>query len=95
MSAGYYIREASQGVGVTLLTASETEHNQSKQAAKNANITERCDYPENMTLKEVEKAHILNVVELNNGNKSAAARQLGVARKTLERKFKEWNGGFE
>ncbi len=80
---------------IPLLTASETEHNQSKQAAKNANITERCDYPENMTLKEVEKAHILNVVELNNGNKSAAARQLGVARKTLERKFKEWNGGFE
>ncbi|MGF1762139.1 sigma-54-dependent transcriptional regulator [Aliivibrio kagoshimensis] len=49
------------------------------------------DYPEQWLLKEVEKAHIIKVVSANDGNKSAAARQLGVARKTLERKFKEWN----
>lgn len=47
-------------------------------------------YPNNWSLKEVEKAHICQVVELHDGNKSAAARDLGVARKTLERKFKEW-----
>lgn len=47
-------------------------------------------YPTNWTLKEVEKAHIMQVVDSHEGNKSAAARQLGVARKTLERKYKEW-----
>ena len=49
------------------------------------------EYPDQWTLKEVEKKHIITVVDLHDGNKSAAARQLGVARKTLERKFKEWS----
>ncbi|MGF1684694.1 sigma-54-dependent transcriptional regulator [Photobacterium minamisatsumaniensis] len=47
-------------------------------------------YPSDWTLKEVEKAHIMQVVDSHQGNKSAAARQLGVARKTLERKYKDW-----
>ncbi|WP_305370510.1 sigma-54-dependent transcriptional regulator [Photobacterium leiognathi] len=47
-------------------------------------------YPTDWTLKDVEKAHIMQVVDSHDGNKSAAARQLGVARKTLERKYKEW-----
>ncbi|WP_434361430.1 sigma-54 dependent transcriptional regulator [Parasalinivibrio latis] len=47
-------------------------------------------YPEDWPLKDVERAHIEKVVERYSGNKSAAARDLGVARKTLERKFKEW-----
>ncbi|QUM75444.1 sigma-54-dependent Fis family transcriptional regulator [Moritella sp. 24] len=47
-------------------------------------------YPTTWTLKEVEKAHIMQVVDSHEGNKSAAARKLGVARKTLERKYKEW-----
>lgn len=47
-------------------------------------------YPDDWSLKEVEKAHIQQVVDAHDGNKSAAARRLGVARKTLERKFKEW-----
>lgn len=42
-------------------------------------------------LDEVEKLHILKVLEAENGNKSAAARILGVSRKTLERKVKAWN----
>jgi len=41
-------------------------------------------------LDEVEKHHILTVLEQENGNKSAAARILGVSRKTLERKVKAW-----
>ncbi|NMU47090.1 sigma-54-dependent Fis family transcriptional regulator, partial [Vibrio parahaemolyticus] len=45
--------------------------------------------------KEVEKAHIKQVVNLHEGNKSAAARDLGVARKTLERKYKEWDSEDE
>lgn len=47
-------------------------------------------YPLNWTLKEVEKDHIIQVVDNNDGNKSAAARELGVSRKTLDRKYKEW-----
>ncbi len=48
-------------------------------------------YPNSWTLKEVERAHIEQLVKYHDGNKSAAARELGVARKTLERKFKEWS----
>ena len=47
-------------------------------------------YPLEWPLADVEKAHILQVVASFDGNKSAASRVLGVARKTLERKFKEW-----
>ncbi|MGL5293652.1 MAG: helix-turn-helix domain-containing protein, partial [Aeromonas sp.] len=47
-------------------------------------------YPLGWPLAEVERAHILQVVASHEGNKSAASRVLGVARKTLERKFKEW-----
>ncbi|WP_273543641.1 helix-turn-helix domain-containing protein, partial [Aeromonas veronii] len=47
-------------------------------------------YPLAWPLAEVEKAHILQVVASHDGNKSAASRVLGVARKTLDRKFKEW-----
>lgn len=48
-------------------------------------------YPNTWTLKDVEKAHIEQLVSFHDGNKSAASRDLGVARKTLERKYKEWN----
>ncbi|KJY81519.1 Fis family transcriptional regulator [Vibrio galatheae] len=48
-------------------------------------------YPNSWSLKQVEKAHIQQLVDHHDGNKSAAARVLGVARKTLERKFKEWD----
>ncbi|MDA0147582.1 sigma-54-dependent transcriptional regulator [Vibrio sp. LaRot3] len=48
-------------------------------------------YPNSWTLKEVEKSHIQQLVDFHDGNKSAASRDLGVARKTLERKYKEWD----
>lgn len=48
-------------------------------------------YPNDWTLKSVEKSHIQQVVAHCDGNKSAASRILGVARKTLERKYKEWD----
>ncbi len=47
-------------------------------------------YPNEWSLKEVERAHIQQLVDFHAGNKSAAARDLGVARKTLERKYKDW-----
>lgn len=43
-------------------------------------------------LEDVEKHHILKVLKIENGNKSAAARQLGISRKTLERKVTAWRG---
>lgn len=52
--------------------------------------TSPADYPGDLTLAEVERRHILKVVELAGGNKSEAARRLGVSRKTLERKFRTW-----
>ncbi len=47
--------------------------------------------PLSWSLAEVEKHHILRVLESNAGNKSRAARRLGVSRKTLERKLKRWS----
>jgi len=48
-------------------------------------------YPPNWTLDEVEKAHILMVLSQVSGNKSEAARRLGVSRKTMERKTLQWD----
>ena len=44
-------------------------------------------YPEDWTLEQVKHHHMTRVLEASNGNKSAAARRLGVSRKTLERKL--------
>lgn len=41
-------------------------------------------------LEDVEKRHILTILEMEGGNKSAAARRLGISRKTLERKVQAW-----
>jgi len=44
-------------------------------------------YPLDWTLEEVKQAHIERVLARNLGNRSATARQLGVSRKTLERRL--------
>lgn len=44
-----------------------------------------------LSLEEVEKAHILSVLKAAENNKSEAARRLGISRKTLERKLKAWD----
>jgi len=41
-------------------------------------------------LDEIEKNHILKVLAENRGNKSSAAKVLGISRKTLDRKTKVW-----
>jgi DNA-binding NtrC family response regulator len=46
-----------------------------------------------LSLREVEKRHILHVVADCAGNRSEAARRLGLSRRTLERKFAEWAAG--
>ncbi|TVP85119.1 MAG: sigma-54-dependent Fis family transcriptional regulator, partial [Thioalkalivibrio sp.] len=43
-----------------------------------------------LTLADVEKQHILSVLDGCRGNKSEAARKLGVSRKTLDRKLQLW-----
>jgi DNA-binding protein Fis len=41
-----------------------------------------------MTLSEIERAHIVNVLRMTDGNKTRAAQVLGVARSTLNEKIK-------
>lgn len=45
------------------------------------------DYPLDWTLEQVKLHHMERVLEASDGNKSAAARRLGISRKTLERKL--------
>ncbi|MBD3609422.1 MAG: sigma-54-dependent Fis family transcriptional regulator [Gammaproteobacteria bacterium] len=47
-------------------------------------------YPAGWTMDNVEKAHMQKVLQEVNGNKSEAARRLGVSRKTMERKTAQW-----
>ena len=46
-----------------------------------------------LRLKNAEKTHILRVLAQNDGNRSAAAKILGVSRSTLKRKLREWRVG--
>ncbi|MHB1353599.1 MAG: sigma-54 interaction domain-containing protein, partial [Thiobacillus sp.] len=48
--------------------------------------------PASATLEDMEKQHILQVLGKVAGNKSEAARILGISRKTLERKCSLWQG---
>ena len=45
---------------------------------------------DDLTLASFEHRHIRAVLELSAGNKSKAARRLGISRKTLERKLRRW-----
>jgi DNA-binding NtrC family response regulator len=42
------------------------------------------------SLEDIQRTHILNALLAAGGNKTVAARNLGVSRKTVERKLKEW-----
>ena len=54
-----------------------------------ASSSQATGFPPNWSLAEVEKHHIRSVVGTVGGNKSEAARRLGISRKTLERKMRE------
>lgn len=44
------------------------------------------------TLDDVERRHILAVLEELGGNRDEASRRLGVSRKTIDRKLSSWHG---
>ena len=46
--------------------------------------------PADLPLDEVEKATILKTLEMSGGNKSEAARRLGITRRTLHKKLKKY-----
>lgn len=48
------------------------------------------DMPELLTLEEVERRHVLRVLEACNGNRTDAAKMLGLDRKTLYLKLLRW-----
>lgn len=52
-------------------------------------VTEGGGYPPGLPLAEVERDHILKTLEACGGNRSEAARQLGIGRNTLARKLKD------
>ena len=51
------------------------------------------DLPELLTLEEVERRHVLRVFDACNGNRTDAAKMLGLDRKTLYRKLLRWGVG--
>jgi two-component system response regulator HydG len=48
------------------------------------------DMPELLTLEEIERRHVLRVLEACDGNRTDAAKMLGLDRKTLYRKLLRW-----
>ena len=86
------VRELKNVVERSLLlntTASECIAGQTNTLDNNTSA-QKTDDKNKLLLKDIEKQHILSVLEMENGNKSAAARLLGISRKTLERKVHAW-----
>jgi DNA-binding NtrC family response regulator len=79
------VRELRNFVERTLLTGGLPEDEPADLAAETARSSGA--YPLDWTLEEVKQAHIERVLARNQGNRSATARQLGVSRKTLERRL--------
>jgi transcriptional regulator with PAS, ATPase and Fis domain len=50
------------------------------------------DIPEGFTLEDVERALVGQTLERCRGNRTHAAKSLGVSVRTLERRLKKWNG---
>jgi two-component system response regulator HydG len=65
-----------------------------KSLAESASIPKR-GVPADRSLEEVEKAAVLNALEASEGNKSEAARRLGITRKTLLAKLRKYGAEKE
>ena len=55
--------------------------------------SDQLNLPKNMPLDEVEKRSILEAINACSGNKSEAARRLGITRKTLRKKLDKYESG--
>jgi len=58
--------------------------------AEGGRMSPKGDVPRDLSLDEVERTTILNTLESVGGNKSEAARRLGITRKTLHAKLKKY-----
>jgi two-component system response regulator HydG len=65
----------------------------SSQNELQASLSRQASGNTNLSLEEVEKRRILEALETCNGNKSEAARRLGITRKTLRKKLEKYTGG--
>ena len=61
-----------------------------EQSGEKAGIPGPLDLPADLPLEEVEKASILKTLQSAGGNKSEAARRLGITRRTLHQKLKKY-----
>jgi two-component system, NtrC family, response regulator AtoC len=60
-----------------------------RQTPRSTSITSN-ELPELLTLEEVERRHVMRVLEASHGNRTDAAKILGLDRKTLYRKLLRW-----
>jgi DNA-binding NtrC family response regulator len=60
-----------------------------KQTPRSTNLNSN-ELPELLTLEEVERRHVVRVLEACHGNRTDAAKILGLDRKTLYRKLLRW-----
>ncbi len=72
-----------------LLTRHVAQSQAMAEAVAEALAAERAER-DTKSLDEIEREHILRVLERHHGNATAAAKQLGVSRTTLWRLFKRW-----
>jgi DNA-binding NtrC family response regulator len=80
------VRELRNFVERTVVMGEPPEHDLADAATVPATAAESA-YPVDWTLEQVKQAHIARVLASNRGNRTAAARQLGVSRRTLERRL--------
>ena len=75
-------------------TAAETTRDEEKAAETSPSApmsnTPPPDAPDDETLSEAEKQRILSTLAACGNNKTKAAEQLGISRRTLHRKINEW-----
>ncbi|WP_192022921.1 sigma-54-dependent transcriptional regulator [Shewanella sp. WPAGA9] len=61
-----------------------------RQSISEATSSTQHFFPIEWDLKHIEKAHILRVMNIYQGNKLLAAEHLNISRKTIDRKLNEW-----
>lgn len=60
-------------------------------AAQASQLRQQIDDEQNLSLEEIERRHILDILEKENGNLVSAAERLGISRQTLYNKLKKFD----